>query len=193
MQPLRQPGYDQIRLESKETDTPVEPTTIGREEAPYFEPDPMQLAAAESPDEGECDTTLIVTKLSFAEGPRWSFIERGATVVAKIEDKEFWEDVHRRKYKFAEGDRLRVRLRWKIVEKGGKPKADNTVVKVYEVLPRPRQMRLDGGKDDEPPRRSIALKTDTSDTVFVESGAIRETVETAAYVTNVLDTRINTG
>jgi hypothetical protein len=26
----------------------------------------------------------------------------------------------------------------------------------------------------------FALKTDTSDTVFVESGAIRETVETAA-------------
>ena len=35
--------------------------------------------------------------------------------------------------------------------------------------------------------------TDTSDTVFVELGAIRETVETAAWVTNVLDTRINTG
>jgi hypothetical protein len=147
VQPLRQPGYDRIRLEPKETDIPAEPTTIEKQEAPYFEPDPMQLAAAEAPNEGEHDTVLIVTKLSFAEGPRWSFIERGATVVAKIEDKEFWEDVHRRKYKFAEGDRLRVRLHWKIIEKAGKPKADNTVVKVYEVLPRPRQMRLDSGKE----------------------------------------------
>ena len=148
-QPLRQLGYDRIKLRPKNPPEPVEPTTIEREEAPYFEPDPLQLAVAEAPDEGERDTVLIVSKLSFVEGPRWTFLERGATVVAKIDDKEFWETVHRRKYKFADGDRLRVRLHWKIVEKAGKLKAENTIVKVYEVLPRPRQMRLDGEKDDE--------------------------------------------
>jgi hypothetical protein len=43
-------------------------------------------------------------------------------------------------------------------------------------------------------RREVeCVLTDTSDTVSLESGAIRETVETAAQVTNVLDTRINTG
>jgi hypothetical protein len=45
-------------------------------------------------------------------------------------------------------------------------------------------------------RSSLLLEAgtgDTSDTVFVESEAIRKTVETAASVTNVPDTRINTG
>jgi hypothetical protein len=60
VQPLRQPGYDRIRLEPKETDTPAEPTTIEKIEAPYFEPDPMQLAVVEAPDEGERDMVLIV-------------------------------------------------------------------------------------------------------------------------------------
>jgi len=37
------------------------------------------------------------------------------------------------------------------------PKNPIIIIKVYEVLPRPRQTRLDGGKDDEPPSRSITF------------------------------------
>ncbi len=36
-----------------------------------------------------------------------------------------------------------------MTEKKDRPKAQNTVVKVYEVVQRTRQMRLDGKKDDE--------------------------------------------
>lgn len=70
VQPLRQQGYDRIRIEPRDAaaDEPVEPTTIEKEEAPYLEADPVQLATLESPDEGERDTTLIIAKLSFVEG-----------------------------------------------------------------------------------------------------------------------------
>ena len=45
------------------------------------------------------------------------------------------------------------------------------------------------------PSRVVSFRpsSDTSDTVFVESGEIRETVETGTAVTNVLASRINTG
>jgi hypothetical protein len=43
---------------------------------------------------------------------------------------------------------IRVRMSWKI-EKLRKLVQRNTILQVYEILPRPRQMRLDGGEDDE--------------------------------------------
>ncbi len=48
VQPLRQPGYERIRLEPRDAaaDEPVEPMTIEKEEAPYLEADPVQLANA---------------------------------------------------------------------------------------------------------------------------------------------------
>ncbi|MBZ5628496.1 MAG: hypothetical protein LAO06_06470 [Acidobacteriia bacterium] len=149
VQPLREPGIDTIKMQPKTPEPAAEPTTIEKDEAKYLEPDPLELAEGEAPDEGNRDATLIVSKLSFVEGPKWTFFERGATVSAAIEDKEFWEDVHRRKYKFAEGDRLRVNLHWKMVEKGGRLRPENTVIKVYEVVQRVKQIRLDGARDDE--------------------------------------------
>jgi hypothetical protein len=97
--------------------------------------------------EGERDAVLIVSKLSFTEGSTWTFFERGSTVVAKIEDKRFREQVHQHNLTFGEGDQLRVRLVWKI-ERKRKLVQKNTIVRVYEVMERPNQ-RLDGGKDDE--------------------------------------------
>jgi hypothetical protein len=127
----------------------VEQTSIEKAEIPYFEPEPTALLTqAELPMEGERDTVLVVSKLSFTEGSTWTFFERGATVVAKITDQEFWQQVHDHKVTFGEGDMLRVRLAWKI-EKLKKLTQKNVITKVHDVLPRPRQMRLDGGNDDE--------------------------------------------
>lgn len=110
----------------------------------------------EEATEGEREAVLTVTKLSFVEGTTWSFVEKGATLSAKIEDPEFWEKVHKHDLRFGEGDRLKVLLYWKVVQTRKKkivPK--NTIIKVYEVLPRPKQMRLDGGKDDSLVSRRI--------------------------------------
>jgi hypothetical protein len=150
VQPLRHRGIERIQFRPKEVMEPkAEPTTIEKSEVEYFEREHLQLAADDALDAGERDTVLTISKLSFVEGPKWTFYERGATVIASIKDEEFWHNVHRRKYKFAEGDRLRVRLRWKMVEKGYKPKPENVVLTVYEVLQRAKQMRLDGARDDE--------------------------------------------
>jgi predicted metalloprotease len=110
---------------------------------------------------GERDAVLIVSKLAFKEGSMWTFFEQGGTVVAKIEDEEFWRDVHQRAVTFGEGDRLKVHLHWEVIEKKGKLTPRNKILKVYQVLERPKQMQLDGGKDDEitkdPPSRRIRI------------------------------------
>lgn len=71
----------------------AEQNAIGKGEAEYFEPEPLALEAESSPMEGHRETVLIVSKVSFVEGTTWHFIEKGATVVAKIEDEDFWKRV----------------------------------------------------------------------------------------------------
>ena len=143
--PLRQAGIDRISVQQEG----AEQTAIEKSEAEYFEPAPLDSESDETALEGQRRAVLTVSKLSFTEGSTWTFLERGAIVVAKIEDDEFWQKVHEHKVTFGEGDQLRVHLNWATVRKRTKLTAKNTIVKVLEVLVRPRQMRLDGKKDDD--------------------------------------------
>lgn len=136
--PLRQEAIDRIAVKHEGT----EQTAIEKSEATYFQTEPMQLESDSSPTEGERDTVLVVSKLSFTEGTTWTFFERGAIVVAKIEDERFWNDVHQHSLTFGEGDMLRVRLSWKI-ERKKKLTQKNTILKVHELIQRPKQMRFD--------------------------------------------------
>jgi len=136
--PLRQEAIDRIAVKQDGT----EQIAIEKTEATYFQTESLQLESDNSPTEGERDTVLVVSKLSFTEGTTWTFFERGAIVIAKIEDERFWTDVHQHKLTFGEGDRLRVRLYWKI-EKKRKLTQKNTIRKVYELIERPKQLRLD--------------------------------------------------
>lgn len=136
--PLRQEAIDRIAVKQDGT----EQTAIEKSEAPYFETEQLQLEPDNSPTEGERDTVLVVSKLSFTEGTTWTFFERGAIVIAKIEDEEFWASVHQHKLTFGEGDSLRVRLYWKI-EKRKKLIQRNTIRRVYELIERPKQLRFD--------------------------------------------------
>jgi hypothetical protein len=138
--PLRQAAIDRITVKQDGK----EQTAIEKSDAGYFETEPLALESNEAPLEGERDAVLIVSKLSFTEKSTWTFLERGATVVAKIEDKQFWEDVHQHKVTFGEGDRLRVRVAWTTVRKRGNLTAKNTIVKVSEVIIGQKQMLLDG-------------------------------------------------
>ena len=137
--PLRQEeAIDRIAVKQEGT----EQTAIEKTEATYFQTEGLQLESESSPTEGERDTVLVVSKLSFKENTKWTFFERGAIVIAKIEDEEFWADVHGHKVTFGEGDMLRVRLRWKI-EKKKTLTQTNTITKVFELIERPKQLRLD--------------------------------------------------
>jgi len=111
--PLRQAAIDRITVRQDGT----EQATIEKSEAGYFESEPLELESANSDVEGQHETVLIVSKLSFVESSTWTFLEKGATLVAKIEDEDFWQQVHRHKVTFGEGDRLRVLLHWKVVQK----------------------------------------------------------------------------
>jgi hypothetical protein len=142
--PLKAHAIDRISVKQDG----VEQTSIDKTEVPYFEPESTALELPALATEGHREAVLVVSKLSFKEGSTWTFFERGATVVAKIQDEEFWAQVHEHKITFGEGDMLRVDLSWKI-EQQRKLVQKNVITKVYEVLPRPRQMRLDGAPDDE--------------------------------------------
>jgi hypothetical protein len=144
-EPLRQPGIDRISVKQDGT----EQVSFEKEEAPIFEAEPLQLEGDPPPTEGERDAVLIVSKLSFKEGSRWTFFEQGGTVVAKIEDKEFWQKVHKHDVTFGEGDSLKVRLHWQVIEKDNRLMQKNKILRVHQVLEKPKQMRLDGGKDDD--------------------------------------------
>lgn len=155
--PLRRAAIDRITNRSDGE----EQLTIEKAEAEYFEREPLTLESDSSDMEGHRETVLIVSKVSFVEGTTWGFIERGATVAAKIEDESFWEKVHQHTLTFGEGDQLRVLLHWKVINSRGKklmPK--NTIEKVYEVLTRPKQLRLDDVKGDK--KRRTANRTKVS-------------------------------
>ena len=92
---------------------------------------------------------MLCQQLAWDEKSTWTFFEQGGKVVAKIDDQEFWQKVHQRAVAFREGDSLRVRLRWEVIEKNHKLVQQNSILKVYQVTTRPKQMRLDGGNDDE--------------------------------------------
>jgi hypothetical protein len=138
--PLRQEAIDRIAVKQDGT----EQTSIEKTEAPYFQTEPVPLEAETSPTEGERETVLVVSKLSFKEGTTWTFFERGAIVNAKIEDEEFWARVHAHKLVFGEGDMLRVRLRWKIERKRTLTQK-STITKVYELLEQPKQLAFEKG------------------------------------------------
>ena len=146
--PLRSADIDRIIVRQDGN----EQVTIEKEEARYFEGEPLALEAESSPTEGQHETVLIVSKLSFIEGTTWSFIQNGATLTAKIEDPDFWANVHKNNLRFGEGDRLRVLLHWKIVQnRSGRLFPRNTISKVYEVIAQPVQLSLDDRKEFQVP------------------------------------------
>ena len=153
IEPLRRDGFDRIAVKEDSQ----EQVAIERQEAETLESDTWELEPPSIPTEGERDALLIVSKLAFTEKSTWSFFDEGSTVVATIEDEGFWQRVHDHEISFGEGDRLRVRLHWKVESKNGKLKQKNRIVKVHQVFDRPKQLRLDGGDDDSRPGRRIRL------------------------------------
>jgi len=140
---LEYPGIESITFKHKD----AEPETIKKDEVPYFQTDDLELTEDEA-HSGERDAVLTISKLSFKEGTKWSFIEGGSWLNAKIKDEQFFRDIHDRKVKFADGDRLRVHLKWELLTKGTRLVPENVITKVHGILPKKRQMRLDGEKDD---------------------------------------------
>lgn len=118
----------------------VKQTSIEKSEIGYFEPEPLSLQPP-SLSSGKREAALIVSKLAFKEKSTWTFFEQGATVVAKIEDVDFWKSVHDRTVTFGEGDTLLVQLAWN-VERKTRLVQKNTILKVRKVIPRPEQLRF---------------------------------------------------
>lgn len=119
----------------------VERASLEKAEVEYFAPEAVGVAPDPPPLNGERQAALTVSKLSFIESSNWTFFEQGSTVVAKIEDPEFWNKVHDRTVTFGEGDTLVVDLIWRIEQKARLVQR-NTIRKVLRVIPRPQQLTL---------------------------------------------------
>lgn len=105
--PLRRDGIDTFELRPARRASPD--LVIKKDDVPAFE------AAAEDEDDAltdsERETLVEIVSLAYVPTRKWRLREGAAAFSATIEDAEFWERVHRREVKFAEGDMLRVRLR----------------------------------------------------------------------------------
>jgi len=152
--PLREAAIERIKVKKDST----EQTVFDKEEADIFKAEPLALQTQSAePLEGERDAVLVVSKLSFKEGVSWTFFERGAIVVAKIEDEQFWERVHSHEVTFGEGDLLKVRLFWEIQRRHHEIKQKNTILKVLDKLERPEQLQFDV-ESEKPKRRTHKRK-----------------------------------
>ena len=119
----------------------VEQASLDKSEVAYFNTEPPTELPTAPALSGKRQAALTVSKLSFTETSNWTFFEQGATVVAKIEDDDFWKKVHERTVTFGEGDTLVVQLAWKVEQKSRLVQR-NTILKVIKVIPRPEQLQL---------------------------------------------------
>lgn len=134
--PLKTPGMESLEIAAPGE----EPVIIEEDEARWF-------AASAGPviDKAPQDVMAYVEVIGpyFRTG-KWRFDAAGTTFFASIEDREFLDRVHRKEYRFAEGDILKVRMR---IQRGsGRTEPVRTILQVLEHIPAaPPEEQLDHG------------------------------------------------
>ena len=79
--------------------------------------------------------TLKVKKADLLGTSKWEFLAEGKPLKAKIVDKSWLDDYHRKVVHVDPGDSLKVVWEYEIVAENGKPAATNhTITKVVEVI-----------------------------------------------------------
>lgn len=135
VQPLLSEGIDRFAVRQDITTMEV----VRREEVSHFAVDD---GTEEELPESEREAVLEIVKLSFVDKYKWTFSDGAGTLNADMDDADFFEQIQSRRLTFAKGDVLRVRLHstsWR-TERG--LKTEHRVVKVLQVIPAPRQLKL---------------------------------------------------
>lgn len=130
--PLKREGIDQLEFREQRYGPPV--LAITAADVPAFD-----LAATDGDDvvnDSERTTLVEIVGLSYSPNAKWRLREGASSFAAAIQDQSFWERVHRREIKFAEGDMLRVRLRvvQTIDPKNGRLQATHFVLAVLDLV-----------------------------------------------------------
>ena len=134
--PLNTQGIE--KLEIKRGD---EIETVTKEQATAFA---YTDTESEQLIDSVADAWLSIISLSFNPEHKWRFSNGGATITASVEDKAFWENVHKQSIKFSEGDQLLVKLRTKTSrEANGQLHSRYIIEHVIQHVPSPKQARLE--------------------------------------------------
>jgi hypothetical protein len=132
VEPLKTEGIDFLEIRRGD-----EIETVSKEEAPAF----SYLAL-----DGELlldnvrEAWLSIVALSFNPQHKWRFSDG---ITARIDDKEFWDRIHRHEEIFEEEDQLLVALRTTTRrDNDGKLHTDNVIERVLQHLHAPKQTKL---------------------------------------------------
>jgi hypothetical protein len=128
--PLEREGIDRLEFRPRRKEPPE--LVVTEDDVEFFDlPDEPEEALTEN----ERVTLVEIVHLGYETNKKWRLREGAASFNAPILDDSFWEKVHRREIKFAEGDMLRVRLRVvQTLSAAGRLSADHSVLQVLEVV-----------------------------------------------------------
>jgi hypothetical protein len=131
-EPLREDGIDQIKFEGSPGEHAEK---ISQTEAKSFE----ATAGADPTSQARFVATYQIKRLYFEQGKKWRLSNGAQTILAQIEDQEFWRKVELAEASFSSNDYLvcEVRMDQWLSETG--LKTEYVVEKVQEHIPAPKQ------------------------------------------------------
>jgi len=136
VKPLEHEGIEVFQV--REQDELIQ--QVSRKELDFFRT-PATLIAPIEDSQSERVVTFQIVTASFEDRYQWRLTDGNMTLTARIEDEDFFKRIDAGE-RFGKGDILRIQLhehRWRD-SKG--LHAEYRILKVLEVIPTPRQMRL---------------------------------------------------
>ncbi len=135
-EPLREEGLERIRFEDGLIDE-----QITRQEATYF----VASAGSDPTSQARFRATYQIKRLYFERGKKWRLSSGAQTILAEIEDENFWHRVETADVAFSADDYLICEVRmdqWLGSTTG--LKTEYVVEKVWQHIPSPKQERFPG-------------------------------------------------
>lgn len=132
--PLHSPGIDEFYVRRGQTEM-----RIKRDEVVYFDP-PFEVEKVLTENR-----SIVVVQLAtvvFMGERRWDLYDGERRFSARIQDPEFLADLAEGRISFAKGDRLRIELLMRQIERDGRIDVAYEVVRVLEHIPGPEQPSL---------------------------------------------------
>ena len=136
-EPLREDGIDNIRFEPKEM---IFKEQISAAEAEYF----LAAPGAEPTSQSRFTATYQIKRLYFEPGKKWRLSNGAQTILAEIEDEQFWKLVEGADVSFSADDYLVCTVRMDQWMNATGLKTEYVVENVLQHLPAPKQGRIPG-------------------------------------------------
>lgn len=139
VRPLERSGVDSFAVRTDTTTVEILKEQVGAFEVPEIEP--VEVIA------NEFEMAVMIEAAVFKEGNKWKFNDGGGTFYAAIEDKDFLAKIDAGQ-PFHKGDSLKCVVRQQQFQTTTGLKAEWSVVKVIEHIPRLDQLPLLGDLED---------------------------------------------